>query len=588
MKMKRITSLLLAAAMTAMFLCGCGSTKKQGVSEPTETGGKKLSVGTISQHAAPAGISVYPVDLRFAEYALIKVPQEVPAEQVTEETPAETQISGDDLSEDQTDDQDHPKTGNPLPDGGKQTVAQTLDVRVYRYEMTDKDKEQPVYQIQAEVTGGKILSGSMLDTGEVKWEAAEKLDAGLSGKIADELQKISSWEPCSQETGYAMDLRLNRYMVLERNVYFTDQNYTVFQLQSYDENGALIKIVKLSDESMVVADGVNTVIWLNGQTVQLQIDEIQAESEEDEQHRQELVSIREKIAQDKWIIIVLSVGAALLLAAVIGLLLIIKKRADGKRKDDEKKPEISNASKVKSVGTLHNIGKRSGQQDSFRVVDCAGGTLAVVADGMGGLSDGDKVSQKIVSTMCADAARIQPGKTENVLCQMVGHANQEVNRMLGSTRQYKAGSTLLAVLVEKGYMQWIAVGDSRIYLYRGGSLIQVNREHIYEAELLEQAINGRISFANAARDPQANRLSSFIGMGELKHVDICLERIKLQQGDRILLMSDGVFNTLSNAEIASVIRHSDDATVAAANLEQRVLQKAAANQDNFTCVILDI
>ena len=169
--------------------------------------------------------------------------------------------------------------------------------------------------------------------------------------------------------------------------------------------------------------------------------------------------------------------------------------------------------------------------------------------------------------------------------------NGVVHRIDVAKRMAVSGAAVnkaMKLLVEKGYMQWIAVGDSRIYLYRGGSLIQVNREHIYEAELLEQAINGRISFANAARDPQANRLSSFIGMGELKHVDICLERIKLQQGDRILLMSDGVFNTLSNAEIASVIRHSDDATVAAANLEQRVLQKAAANQDNFTCVILDI
>ena len=67
-----------------------------------------------------------------------------------------------------------------------------------------------------------------------------------------------------------------------------------------------------------------------------------------------------------------------------------------------------------------------------------------------------------------------------------------------------------------------------------------------------------------------------------------MERIKLQQGDRILLMSDGVFNTLSNAEIAGVIRGSADAADAARNMEQRVLHKGAPNQDNFTCVILEI
>ena len=137
-------------------------------------------------------------------------------------------------------------------------------------------------------------------------------------------------------------------------------------------------------------------------------------------------------------------------------------------------------------------------------------------------------------------------------------------------------------------MQWITVGDSRIYLYRGGSLIQLNREHVYYAELLKQAINGKLSFAEANRDPQAERLSSFVGMGDLKHVDFCLNKLHLREGDRILLMSDGVFNTLSEEEIAKAVQAAEDTAQAAASLEQKVLQKNAPNQDNFTCVLLEV
>ena len=95
----------------------------------------------------------------------------------------------------------------------------------------------------------------------------------------------------------------------------------------------------------------------------------------------------------------------------------------------------------------------------------------------------------------------------------------------------------------------------------------------YCAELLEHAINGKISFAEALRDPQVDRLSSFVGMGELKHVDICLNRMKLCPGDHILLMSDGVFNTLSEDEIAETIKTSANASNAASVLEEKVLKK---------------
>ncbi len=240
------------------------------------------------------------------------------------------------------------------------------------------------------------------------------------------------------------------------------------------------------------------------------------------------------------------------------------------------------------IGTLHNIGKRGVQQDCLGTTETKGGTFAIVADGMGGLADGDKVSQKIVFSMLKDASALPVGGNERCLYEMVARANREVNKMLGPSGLYKSGSTLISVLVEEGVFHWVSVGDSRIYMYRAGQLIQINPEHTFEGELLQQAVNGEISFAEAKKHPKRKGLTSFIGMGELKYVDGSKRGIPTESGDSLLLMSDGVFNTLKESEICDIIRENEDVKQAALILEQEVLNKANPKQDNFTAVILKL
>lgn len=239
------------------------------------------------------------------------------------------------------------------------------------------------------------------------------------------------------------------------------------------------------------------------------------------------------------------------------------------------------------IGKLHNIGRRKGQQDSLGVTEFDGGTLAVVADGMGGLSDGDKVSQKIIMTMLQDSTRLKRGMTDNKLYEMIAHANNEVNHMLGVENQYKSGSTVVAVTIEEDGFQWASVGDSHIYLYRGRQLLLLNREHVFKAELLQKAVNGKFSFKEVRTNPKRSGLTSFLGMGELKYIDGSMEKIPAQPGDWLLLMTDGVFNTVSEAEICRILNESPSAGAAAERLEQEVLARQNPKQDNFTAIVLE-
>lgn len=244
-----------------------------------------------------------------------------------------------------------------------------------------------------------------------------------------------------------------------------------------------------------------------------------------------------------------------------------------------------NAEQAIKLGQLQNIGARPYQEDSSGVINLVNGVFAVVADGMGGLSDGDKVSQTIVYSMLEMASALGPNQMDGVLEKMLASANDAVNRMMSENGIRQGGSTLMAVLVRDNRFHWISVGDSHIYLYRAGELVQLNQEHNRGQELLRRAIGGQLSFDEVRADPKKSGLTSYLGMGSLKYVEKSLRSIALECGDRILLTTDGVFNALSDQEICNILKGTPDVVKAARLMESGVIKKAFAHQDNFTAVI---
>lgn len=427
--------------------------------------------------------------------------------------------------------------------------------------------------------------------GKVAWETgigdATEEPPRLEAMI---LQENIEWKDCGADGVYAVNQQMQFSTVMgDLEVLYADYQQQNGQMQFYSEDGELLECWSVSamPPEAKLMESVD-VDWSENTHVELKVDAlVMGETGQLGKIPQLSGLTQKKTAKlPAWSVAVMVVLAVVAVGLAVAVILLLKRKPAKAQKRAPEKVQEQPVSSGPKVAALHNIGRRSGQQDSFDVVPCAGGLLAVVADGMGGLSDGDKVSKKIVSTFHEDAARVRPGQSFDALYQMLAHANQEVNRMLGTALQGKCGSTLLAVLMEKDRMQWTAVGDSRIYLYRGGSLIQVNREHTYKIDLLERAINGEMSFADLRKDAQLTRLCSYMGMGRIKHVDGSLNTVRLLPGDRVLLMSDGVFNTLSEEEIAGVLSRFDDVEQAAAVLEKKVLEKNSPTQDNFTCVIL--
>lgn len=305
----------------------------------------------------------------------------------------------------------------------------------------------------------------------------------------------------------------------------------------------------------------------------------------------------QKVAVDPtWLILLFYGSACLLLLDVISICIISAKIRKLSRQHQDRplsygvteKNVSPNISGFPSVGRSHNIGMRNYQQDSFGQTPILNnqGLLAVVADGMGGLSNGEKVSQRIVMKALDYGVRLANTPNADTLVHMVNVINQDINQMLGEENLFKSGSTLVATMVVKDHLWWASVGDSRIYLYRNGYLNQLTRDHDLLQEWLTEVNKGQMSYEQAVSNPDGRKLTSFIGMGKLRYIGYNKVPFLLHPGDRILLMSDGVYGTVSNDEMVQILKAHTNVQDAADAVSGKIEAAKRRHQDNYTIMIL--
>ena len=240
-------------------------------------------------------------------------------------------------------------------------------------------------------------------------------------------------------------------------------------------------------------------------------------------------------------------------------------------------------------------GARDEQQDAFGFssfddaeLRAHGGVLMVLADGMGGMSGGREASHTAVQQMMAAYAEKSAQETiPQALERALQAANAAVYELAISREgEGEVGTTLVATVVHDSHFHWISVGDSRLYRYRAAddSLTPCTEDHTHLNALLEQVGRGELSRAEAEADPDGAALVSFLGLRELPRVDRSRQPLRLAQGDRLLLVSDGVYNALSEQDIALLLRN--DAQSAAEALIKAVKQRAGPTQDNTTAAVI--
>lgn len=243
------------------------------------------------------------------------------------------------------------------------------------------------------------------------------------------------------------------------------------------------------------------------------------------------------------------------------------------------------------IGTSSIIGTRDYQQDFGYYYMDGMDVVSVICDGMGGLEGGERASKTAVNLFAQDFHKGKPAQIPEFLQMEAERMDRAVVALKdGAGKSVKAGTTCVAVYCRQNQMYWLSVGDSRIYLIRGSRIVSLNREHNYHLMLQEQLTAGTITkafYEKEDKKPQAEALISFIGMGDVRIVDVTREPMKLQGGDIIMLCSDGIYKSLNDSQVYAMVRDNDlDMNIAADRVTAMALRYGGRGQDNTTAILM--
>jgi len=177
------------------------------------------------------------------------------------------------------------------------------------------------------------------------------------------------------------------------------------------------------------------------------------------------------------------------------------------------------------------------------------GSLALVADGMGGHAAGE-----VASALAADVVRRLyyglDGPIPQVLASAFAAANRAIIEYAQEHPECRGMGTTCTVLAFRDSQAWLAhIGDSRAYLLRDHHLVQLSEDQTLVAKLVSE---GTLTQAEADHSPMHNVILQALGTTSNIKPMIGTKGLPLQEGDVLILCSDGVSNMVPDAQIAEI------------------------------------
>ena len=216
----------------------------------------------------------------------------------------------------------------------------------------------------------------------------------------------------------------------------------------------------------------------------------------------------------------------------------------------------------------------------------------VVADGMGGHAAGEVASRLAISALVSLALDLpdwffrvdEEGAPEierraRQLVEQVGSVLIERGRQDSALRGM--GSTLTAARSYGRDLLIVHVGDSRAYLFRAGRLLCLTKDHTY-AQMLVDA--GRLLACDVASSGMRHILTNALG-GSTEHVEVDVDLLRLENGDRLLLCSDGLNDLVEDDAITKTLIRTRTSSEACAQLVQLALDNGG--RDNITVIVAE-
>ncbi len=228
---------------------------------------------------------------------------------------------------------------------------------------------------------------------------------------------------------------------------------------------------------------------------------------------------------------------------------------------------------------------RRNDEDAFLIDESLG--VFAVADGVGGHSAGEVASRIAVEELAAHLADVLPRTTDvgvpEALVWSFRQAGERIVREAAKNPDYRGMATTLVAVLVRAPSAWVAhVGDSRAYLWRGGELSRLTRDH----SALEQFSKDypqfdRLSFLQS---PLAHVLTRCLG-GE-RDAAPEVRTLSLESGDRLLLCCDGLTDMVADPEISRILSAGASPDACCRALVEEA--NGAGGKDNVTVAVVAV
>lgn len=205
--------------------------------------------------------------------------------------------------------------------------------------------------------------------------------------------------------------------------------------------------------------------------------------------------------------------------------------------------------------------------------------LFIVADGMGGHNAGDYASKYTVETIVDVASKSKLTEPIAILDEAIQTANRMLIDRANENPQMKGmGTTVVALTILDSHLVIANVGDSRLYVVNQ-EIQQITRDH----SLVEEMVRlGELDKEIAREHPDKNIITRAIGA--VAEVDIDFFEVDVEQGDCILMCSDGLTNMIEDEDIRAIIMSQRDV----AEQAEKLVDTANRNggRDNITVIVI--
>lgn len=242
------------------------------------------------------------------------------------------------------------------------------------------------------------------------------------------------------------------------------------------------------------------------------------------------------------------------------------------------------------AATGQTLGERTEQQDRTAVFGspkAPGYLMAVVADGMGGLTGGALAAEQVIRTAQQNFEMFSPEAEdiEQLLNTIAHEAHTIINLSAMSAEKQPHSTVVILVLTPERLAYWAHVGDSRLYYFKRGRFVGRTVDHSFAEKLIASK---RMTRDEALGHKHASLLVNVLGT-TTSELFVTVQRHEgYQAEDVFLLCSDGLWQYFGNDELAAYVCHYPPRQAAELLIEEVTRRGRGTNADNCTVAIVRV